>query len=127
MSLTGTNADHRLRVPTSVVQSVASTIAGVLGVQVGAAQRDASPYLNQKWVAECAADLAANKGSGLVMAGHRQPAAVHALAHAMNAALGNVGKTVLYFEGLPNQGGTIQELAQSLTGNQVQTLVILGG
>jgi len=43
MSLTGTNADHRLRVPTSVVQSVASGIGGVLGVQVGAAQRDASP------------------------------------------------------------------------------------
>ena len=125
MSLTGANADHRLRVPTSAVQAVASAIANAVGVQGGAAQRDASPY--QKWATECAADLAANKGASLVMAGHRQPAAVHALAHAMNTALGNVGKTVLYFEGVPNQGGTIQELGKLMDGGQVQTLVILGG
>ncbi|HZO84263.1 MAG TPA: 4Fe-4S dicluster domain-containing protein, partial [Verrucomicrobiae bacterium] len=72
-------------------------------------------------------DLAANKGASLVIAGHRQPPAVHALAHAMNAALGNVGKTVLYFESQPNQGGTIQELSKMMNGGQVQTLVILGG
>jgi MoCo/4Fe-4S cofactor protein with predicted Tat translocation signal len=121
MSLTGTNADHRLRVATSAVQAVASAIASAVGTQGGQGQLPTN--VSQKWIAECAADLAANKGASLVMAGHRQPAAVHALAHAMNAALGNVGKTVLYYEGLPNQGGTIQELGK----RQVQTLVILGG
>ena len=36
----------------------------------------------------------------LVIAGEQQPPLVHALAHAMNAALGNVGKTVYYTEPL---------------------------
>src|SRR5688572_13225858 len=73
MSLTGTNADHRLRVPTSQVQAVAAAIANAGGVQGGQAQLPAN--VNQKWIAECAADLAANKGASLVVAGHRQPAA----------------------------------------------------
>ena len=45
-----------------------------------------------------AADLAAHKGSSLVVAGDHQPPAVHALAHAINHALGNAGKTVVYSE-----------------------------
>ena len=125
MSLTGANADHRLRVATSAVQGVASAIAGAVGVQGGQGQLPAG--VDQKWVAECGADLAAYKGASLVIAGHRQPPAVQALAHAMNAALGNVGKTVLYFESVANQGGTIQELGKLMDGGQVQTLVILGG
>ena len=38
----------------------------------------------------------ANRGESLVVAGYRQPLAVHLLAHAMNAALGNIGKTVSF-------------------------------
>ena len=39
-------------------------------------------------------DLAAHRGTSLVVAGEAQPPAVHALAHAINQALGNVGSTV---------------------------------
>ena len=49
-----------------------------------------------KWIAAVAKDLQAHRGASLVIAGDSQPAAVHALAHAMNQALGNVGKTVVY-------------------------------
>ena len=41
-------------------------------------------------------DLQAARGRSLVIAGDGQPPAVHALAHAMNDALGNVGATVTY-------------------------------
>ncbi len=35
-----------------------------------------------------------------MIAGEQQPPIVHALAHAMNAALGNVGKTVFYTDSI---------------------------
>ena len=43
-----------------------------------------------------AKDLLAHRGSSLVVAGEFQTAEVHALAHSINQALGNVGKTVDY-------------------------------
>ena len=49
-----------------------------------------------KWLVALAGDLERHRGSSLVIAGRRQPPAVHALAAALNAALGNVGATVDY-------------------------------
>ena len=49
-----------------------------------------------KFVTELAKDLAAHKGKSIVVAGPRQPAAVHALVFAINAALGNIGHTVIF-------------------------------
>ena len=46
---------------------------------------------DSKWLVALAADLEKNRGRSLVIAGRRQPAAVHALAAALNSALGNVG------------------------------------
>ena len=46
----------------------------------------------EQWIAAVASDLTRAAGRSLVVAGERQPAAVHALAHAINAALGNVGQ-----------------------------------
>jgi molybdopterin-containing oxidoreductase family iron-sulfur binding subunit len=40
-----------------------------------------------KWIDALVRDLLAHRGTSLVVAGDHQPAAVHALAHAMNLAL----------------------------------------
>jgi len=125
MTLTGVNADHRLRVPCSAVTQVAAGLAKEI-------LKDASlpdlgkAQVDPKWITECAMDLLQHRGQCVVMAGYRQPEAVHTLAHAMNAALGNIGKTVVFHEVPEAKEGSIVELAQALNGNQVQTLVILG-
>ncbi len=52
----------------------------------------------QKFLATLAADLKANGGKCVVIPGEQQPAQVHLAAIAINQALGNVGKTVVYTE-----------------------------
>jgi MoCo/4Fe-4S cofactor protein with predicted Tat translocation signal len=128
MTQTGMNADHRARVPSSHVIAIAAAIAarvGVSGIEAGRFPLPAG--VDPKWIEECAKDLAANQGAALVVAGYRQPLAVHLLAHAMNVALGGVGKTVEFRETSALNEGTIAQLAEALNGNQVDTLVVLGG
>jgi molybdopterin-containing oxidoreductase family iron-sulfur binding subunit len=84
-TLTGANADHRLRLPAGQVAQVASEI--LTQISGGASASSA-------WVAECAKDLIANRGAALVVAGQRQPLEVHLVANAINAALGAVGSTL---------------------------------
>ena len=45
----------------------------------------------------------------------------------MNAALGNLGKTVVFHETPAPQEGSIGELARALNAGEVGTLVVLGG
>jgi MoCo/4Fe-4S cofactor protein with predicted Tat translocation signal len=134
-TLTGANADHRLRVAAGAVQSVAARLVsevfrqmGKLGELSGPLQMlAAGTQANEKWIAECAKDLLANEGNSLVLAGQRQPQAVHFIAHAINVALGNIGKAVVFLEAPEAKEGTISDLAQALNSSQVETLVILGG
>ena len=132
MTLTGANADHRLRVPASAVPAVAAgLLQAVLGSAGGLDEKlkalAGAVGKNDAWVAACAKDLLNNKGKSLVLAGHRQPLAVHLLANAINIALGNIGKTVVLLEAPENKAGSIVDLAQSLNAGSVDTLVILGG
>ena len=50
--------------------------------------------VDSKWLSECAADLVAQKGQAVVLAGYSQPPVVHALAQAINGAVDAFGKTV---------------------------------
>ena len=124
-TLTGVSADHRLRVPASAVAQVAAAIATELGVNIGSSAKPAG--VDAKWISECAKDLKANAGKALVVAGNRQPLAVHLLTHAINAALDSVGTTVELIETPATLSGNISELAEALNGGKVETLVILGG
>ncbi|HVE56688.1 MAG TPA: TAT-variant-translocated molybdopterin oxidoreductase [Pyrinomonadaceae bacterium] len=128
MTLAGAKADHRLAVKPSQLGEVAKAIAAALGVS-GAA----STYKeNAAWISALAKDLAAHKGKSIVIAGDNQPPMVHALAHAMNSTLGNVGTTVIYTDPLVANADTTQleqlrSLIQEIDGGQVKMLVILGG
>jgi molybdopterin-containing oxidoreductase family iron-sulfur binding subunit len=133
-TLTGANADHRLRIPTSAVLSVAAGLAMEILKQTGqpqflAALRPLAEAAkdHEQWIVECAKDLLANRGQSVVLAGHRQPLAAHLIAHAINAALENHGHTIIFHDAPQPKAGTIAALAQALDAGQVETLVILGG
>ena len=117
-TLTGANADHRLRMAPSQVAAAASAL-----LKQVSGQGEAS----DKWIAECAADLLEHKGESLVIAGYQQPLAVHLLAQAINAQLGNVGKTVVLLQDTSAKEGTISELAEALNAGEIDTLIELGG
>ncbi|HZM11191.1 MAG TPA: TAT-variant-translocated molybdopterin oxidoreductase, partial [Candidatus Limnocylindrales bacterium] len=123
---TGGKADHRLPVRASEVEQVARAIAAGLGVGSGTAKAE-----QQKFVAALVKDLQAHKGAALVIPGDNQPPAVHALAHAMNQALGAVGTTVFYtdpVEAKPqDQTAALKELVGEMNAGKVDLLLIVGG
>ncbi len=130
-TLTGAKAEHRLPIRSSDIEGFARTLGAAVGVggQAGAAGGPAASN-EAKWVAAIAKDLQAHRGRSVVMAGEFQPAAVHALAHAINQALGNVGTTVTYggsIEPRPiSQHASLFELSAAMDAGHVQLLLILG-
>jgi MoCo/4Fe-4S cofactor protein with predicted Tat translocation signal len=127
---TGAMADHRLPMRASDVATFAQALAAAVGVSVSSGGATV-PAKTGEWLAAVARDLQNNRGKSLVIAGEGQPPIVHALAHAMNAALGNVGKTLYYTESLEanpvDQVESLGELVNDLNGGQVRLLLILGG
>ncbi len=126
-TLMGAKADHRLAVKPSQMVELATAAAAAIGVS-GASSTSS---LHSDWIAPMAADLKEFQGKSLVIAGNNQPPVVHALAHAMNAALGNVGKTVVYTEPLTPSDQTqieqLTELVGDIDAGRVKVLVIIGG
>lgn len=131
-TLTGSNADHRLAVPPSMLTAVLARFAmEILGAKSGtltnlaALAAPASAFSN--WIVPCAKDLIVNKGRSLVMAGHRMPLEAHALVAAMNEALGVNGKAVVYTPALIQNNLSMAKLLAELNSGSIDTLVILGG
>ncbi|HEV7734819.1 MAG TPA: TAT-variant-translocated molybdopterin oxidoreductase [Candidatus Binatia bacterium] len=131
LTVTGAKADHRLPVRSSDVEAVARAIAA--GVGVPTRQVAGSPVLTEHaaWIAAVTKDLQAHRGAAVVVAGEAQPPAVHALAHAMNEALGAVGKTVVLVEPIEarpeDQLASLRQLADDMDAGTVECLIILGG
>jgi molybdopterin-containing oxidoreductase family iron-sulfur binding subunit len=93
-SLTGAMADHRFRMRAGEIEGFARELAAGRGA--------------------VAKDLAAHKGRSLVLAGRRQPAAVHALAHWLNH-----GPVVTFTAATPDRNAE--------PAGDTDVLIILGG
>jgi MoCo/4Fe-4S cofactor protein with predicted Tat translocation signal len=126
---TGAKADHRLPVRPRDIEALAVALAAAAGVQV-----PATPTLDpaaRRWLDVVIKDALANKGASLIAVGDEQPAIVHALAHEVNQALGNVGSTVIHTEPVEvspiDQTQSLQELAADMNAGRVEVLLILGG
>jgi molybdopterin-containing oxidoreductase family iron-sulfur binding subunit len=133
---TGAMADHRLSVRPSEIESFTRAIATALNgagvtVKMGDGGQGSGAGNHANWINALARDLQANQGKSIVIVGEEQPAAVHALGHAMNEALGNIGKTVFYTEPIEarpeDHTQSLRELLSDIDGGRVQTLVIVGG
>lgn len=138
-TLTGAQADHRLRLPPSQMLAAAAQLAVTVlrgtGVatelvdrltELGGCLPEAT--VRQPWLVECARDLLAHRGGeAVVLAGYRQPLAVHAIAHVLNFALGAVGKVVRLRDAPVPEEESLAALASALAAGRVDTLVILGG
>ncbi|HEX8735294.1 MAG TPA: hypothetical protein VF721_08240, partial [Pyrinomonadaceae bacterium] len=130
LTITGAKADHRLAVKPSQMSEIAKAFAGALGV-AGASGTGLSEHAT-KWVNAAAKDLLEHRGRSIVIAGDNQSPMIHALAHAMNGVLGNVGQTVTYTDAFaPNadvlQIDQLRQLIGEIDGGAVKMLVVMGG
>jgi molybdopterin-containing oxidoreductase family iron-sulfur binding subunit len=128
LTVTGMSADERLPVQARQVASVAADLVARLDASRGAVRGESAW---SEWTRAAAQDLKDHAGASLVVAGDAQPPEVHALAHAINELLGNVGRTVTYgpspvfeaAEGSP----ALEALVRAIDAREVATLVIVGG
>src|SRR5690606_21371196 len=153
-SPTGAAADHRLRVPPSRIADVAALLLAEVVREIALHAAGAPPDLAvaaalraaaathgiaaaggtaiERWVRSVARDLRLNPGRSVVIAGEQQTAEVHAIAHALNALLGNAGRTVRYVEppladAVDAVGSPVPlpALTEQMRAGAVDTLVIL--
>lgn len=126
-TLTGSMADHRLRLASSHMLALAAALAQKLAPSAEAARLAAGLDVSPQWVDACAADLQDHRGESLVLAGAHLPVAVHVLVYQINAALGNIGRTVDFVAAEASGASNIEALATAIKAGSVKTLVILSG
>jgi len=140
-SITGASADHRYPVAPSRIPAAIGHLAAKLFLERGLplpagaeSLADAlRPFVDHAVGAELAGtmadDLLAHRGESVVVVGPRQPGGAHAIAHALNAALGNTGRTVRYTGGAGGSRGvgSLESLKERIGQGTVSTLIILGG
>jgi len=121
-TVTGFKAEHRLSLKPSDLLAFASALSsGTTTIS--------DPEV-QKYLTAVLRDLKRTGGRCVVIPGEQAPAAVHAAAHALNAALGAVGKTVIYTESVAaiptEQTPELRSLVADMNAGKVKWLVILG-
>jgi molybdopterin-containing oxidoreductase family iron-sulfur binding subunit len=136
LSITGSNADHRKAIESGRVGAFVLALVDELrrqGLPVGGLDDVSLPgkgEFDDKWLETLAADLISAGKRSLVVAGYRQPAAVHALVLALNKALGGVGETVTYTEPRDSEHSdheALADLIKDMRDGRISTLVIVGG
>jgi MoCo/4Fe-4S cofactor protein with predicted Tat translocation signal len=128
-TLTGSMADHRLRLASSHMLAFAAALgAKITGDSTLGRLANGLEFKNQdEWLTACAEDLSAHQGECVVVAGAHLPAQVHAIVYAINIALGNVDKTIQFVETPKNHAASLADLSAAAQAGKVDTLVVLGG
>jgi molybdopterin-containing oxidoreductase family iron-sulfur binding subunit len=118
----GAMADHRLALKNSDIEPLIRELAAALGGVKAKGE-------TAKWVNALAADLQANKGRSVVIVGESQPPAAHALVHAINETLGNVGSSLIYIDPVeaagPDGPNSLDGLVSEMHAGEVDVLVVM--
>ncbi len=132
---TNAMADHVMPLKPSHIEAFTRLLAQRLGVEVEQSSgfADGLTEMQSIWMDGLVSDLQANQGASLVVAGDEQPPVVHALVHAINGALGNIGTTVFYIDpvavppndGAPSQLASLQSLVTAMDAGEVQFLLVV--
>ena len=131
LTLTGSMADHRLRLSTSqmgaFIAQIGTAILKKKGISGPLANQlatiGASVEFDKQWIDACAADLLEHAGHSIIVAGEHLPQSVHAIVIALNNA---ISAPVKYLETPALEQGISAAVAR-LNEGSVQTLIILGG
>ncbi|QOV91544.1 TAT-variant-translocated molybdopterin oxidoreductase [Humisphaera borealis] len=143
----GAVADHKLRVKPQYVHEFAAALHEAIAAGKPESKIFAASAWKKKtekkhgehfhsWFDELVEELLANKGKSIIVAGEYAPVEVHVLAHAINAALGNIAsaaddgkpvKLIPVVEASPTTADSIKELTTALKAGEVDLLFILGG
>ncbi len=132
-TLTGSNADNRLRLKSSEIELFVYALAAQLGTRLNglsAFSAYSNKFSGHQWIETLAEELLANQGASILTAGRDHKPEVHATVAAINYALGNAGTTVTYHE-LPfiedqNNREALKNLAEDLNSGAIDTVVMVG-
>lgn len=120
-NLTSAKADHHLAADPDEIASLVSRLT-----QAIASPPPVSGSRADVWLARAARALAENKGASIVTAGATQSPAIVQAIHRLNAALGNIGNTVMLAEPVLPQAEDLSSLVSDMNAGSVEILFMLG-
>ena len=125
-TLLGAKSDHRLALQPAEIAVALRHIAGAVGA--GPPEWTQAETGHASWLAALVQDMIAHRGAVLVHAGREQPAEVHLLVNAINAALGAFGTTIGLIDPVavaPPSPQSLDELTADMNAGGVDTLLML--
>src|SRR6266496_877286 len=131
-SATGAKADHRLPMRAGEIELFARVLLDHLDNKLVYKSDAAEDERNRVMFTDAVAiEITTSGGSSVIIPGDHQPPVVHALAHALNQHVGNVGKTVFYTDPVlantASQNDSLKDLVSDMRAGKVDMLIVLGG
>jgi len=132
-TLTGSNADNRLRIKSGEIELFIYALAAELSKSVSglsAFSGYTNKFSDHEWIPVLTEELLANRGKSILSVGRDHNPELHATVAVLNEALGNAGETVEYFE-VPhieeqNNREAFAELVEELNNGNIDTIVLVG-
>ncbi len=132
-TLTGTNADSRLRIKSSEIPAFTYALASKLSESLDGLEAFddvTNKFTGSEWVNELSRDLLQHRGESVITLNDEHVAELHATVAAMNVALGNADTTVTYHR-VPYideqyNRDVFADLVQQMKTGDIETVVIVG-